>query len=184
MKLLDKLTNNLLDEREQRLSFVNYLTDYLNHNGRKNDITKLDCATFVKYVFNNYFDINVLRDGFGRSWTGMILTSSQGQNHLIDENISLQQKINFVNSKCKAGDILFFHRQSAVANKTNEDNWYPGHCGIYLGNNKYIDSRLTTRGDIAIVNMDDDNYMKNFIGFKDVISGLYRSSEKDRDMER
>ncbi len=70
------------------------------------------------------------------------------------------------------GDILFFHRQSKSENHTTENNWYPGHCGLYLGNHKYIDSRLTTRGDIAIVDIENDCYMDNFIGFKDIISTI------------
>lgn len=180
----DRNSNSSWEEWEQRLAFAKYLIDFISHKGRKNDVTKLDCATFVKYVFHNYFDINILKDGYGKSWTGVILTSPQGQTHLIDENFSLQQKVSFVDTKCKIGDILFFHRQSQTAIKTSEDNWYPGHCGIYLGNHKYIDSRLTTRGDIAIVNMKNDCYMKNFIGFKNIISDLHKTPNIEQNVKK
>ena len=46
-----------------------------------------------------------------------------------------------------------------------EDNWYPGHVGIYVGDGKYIDARHR-RGDIRMVEINNDDYMNCFIGFK------------------
>ncbi len=168
----DNLINKSHEEWNKRLDFAEYLLNYVKHAGRKDAMTKMDCATFVRYVYSNIFDVDIMQDGFGKSWTGKILTSSLGTDCFIDEKATLKQKINFIDTKCKIGDILFFHRQSVKENKTTQNNWYPGHCGIYLGNHKYIDARLTTRGNTAIVDIENDNYMENFIGFKDVISSL------------
>lgn len=172
-------SQNMIEENPKwnnRIEFANYLNEYLNHQGRSK--TALDCATFVNYVFKNFFDVDVLSGGYGKSWTGKIMTSTSGNTSLIDENASLQEKVNFIDTKCKIGDVLLFHRQSNKENITTPDNWYPGHCGIYLGNHKYIDSRLTTRGYISIVDIENDNYFSNFIGFKDFISPLKKNSYK------
>lgn len=165
------------DEWGKRLYFTEYLTNYINHAGRKDAMTKMDCATFVRYVYKNIFDVDILKGGIGQSWTGKILSSSLGKTCLINEASTLKEKINFIDTKCKVGDILLFHRQSVNENETTEHNWYPGHCGIYLGNHKYMDSRLTTRGDTAIVDIENDSYMENFIGFKNIISTLNKHSE-------
>lgn len=170
------------NEWEKRLAFKKYLKEFVSHSGRKKDVTKLDCATFVNYVFKNFFDVNIMQSGFGKSWTGKILTSVLGEQKLIDEKLSLNEKLSFIDKKCKVGDILIFHRRSKRDNHTTCDNWYPGHCGIYLGNHKYIDSRLTTRGNIEIVNMENDNYMHYFIGCKDIISDLENLSEIEKSL--
>lgn len=164
--------SNAENEWQMRLSFNEYINDFVTHAGRR-EMCKLDCATFVYLLYKNYFGIDVVGDGVGKSWTGKIFTSECGnQPNLIDESVPLKQKINFIDTNCKSGDILFFHRQSRADNFVSAENYYPGHCGIYLGNHKYIDSRLTTRGGISIVDIDDDNYMQFFVGYKNIISYL------------
>ncbi len=166
-------SNAISNEWQKRLAFGQYIQDFVSHAGRKDNVCKLDCATFVYVLYKNFFGVDILENGFGGSWTGKIATSKIGaEPKFIDENASIEQKINFIDTKCKAGDILFFHRQSLKESNVSDENFYPGHCAIYLGNHKFIDSRLTTRGGIAISDIETDNYMPNFVGFKDVISAL------------
>jgi len=49
----------------------------------------------------------------------------------IYKDISLIQK----------GDIVFFHTQSKKESKPTPKNKYPGHVGIYLGNNMFIQAK-------------------------------------------
>ncbi len=166
-------SNSISNEWEKRLAFGQYVQDFVSHAGRKNNVCKLDCATFVYLVYKNFFGVDILENGYGASWTGKIATSKIGaEPKFIDENAPIEQKINFIDTKCRVGDILLFHRQAKKANTVSDKNYYPGHCAIYLGNHKFIDSRLTTRGGIAICDIENDNYMPNFVGFKDVISSL------------
>ena len=161
------------DEWDKRLSFYEYIQNYISHKGRDKEICKLDCATFVYRLYYNFFGLDIIKGGYGKSWTGKIFTADLGNiPNVIDETSTLKRKINFIDTNCKIGDILFFHRQSKKENFVSDENYYPGHCGIYLGNHKYIDSRLTTRGGISIVDIENDNYMQFFVGFKNIISGL------------
>lgn len=172
----DFASTSILNEWEKRIAFCQYIQDFANHFGRKDNVCKLDCATFVYRLYKNFFGIDLIKDGKGGSWTGKILTSSIGEKPvLLNEDMALSRKINFIDINCRAGDILFFHRQSQSANRVSNENHFPGHCGIYLGNHKYIDSRLTTRGGIAIVDIENDNYMQYFIGYKNIISSLENS---------
>lgn len=49
------------------------------------NISKLDCATFVNYVYRNYFCAEIMKNGIGNSWTGKILTSDCGEFVPVDE---------------------------------------------------------------------------------------------------
>ncbi len=176
--LQDFASSKISSEWERRLAFIRYIKEYLSHAGRKDNVCKLDCATFVYRLYKNFFGVDIIEGGYGGSWTGKILTAKIGEGpNLLNENQFLQQKINFIDKNCKVGDILFFHRQSQSAKSVSNENYFPGHCGIYLGNHKYIDSRLTTRGDIAVVDIENDNYMQYFIGYKDIISSISNATD-------
>ena len=93
------------------------------------------------------------------------MTSSYGIITLFDEH-SLFKDLSII----KRGDILFFHRQSKSDNVPKEDNKYPGHCGIFLGDNKFIHcSRPIEK--VIISNFNCRDYWKNvLVGSKDIIS--------------
>lgn len=124
-----------------------------------------DCASFVSYLFMAELGIDIQEGGFGSSTTGKIMSSKSGKCFLINEETSLDNKIDFVLKNAEIGDVMLFHRQSAKNGFVEEDNWYPGHVGIYVGNGKYIDARHR-RGDIRMVEINNDDYMNCFIGFK------------------
>ena len=84
---------------------------------------------------------------------------------MIDEHKSLENKVEFILNNAKTGDVFLFHRQSAKSNFVSENNKFPGHVGIYVGDGKYIDARHN-RGDVRLVDITDDLYMKKFIGIK------------------
>jgi hypothetical protein len=89
---------------------------------------------------------------------------------LVDENLSIKQKTSLFKSEILPGDILFFHTQS---NDTipKVDNRYPGHEGINIGNNNLIHAN-TRIGKVIISNINDDDYMKKLVGYKNVVDYL------------
>ena len=93
-----------------------------------------DCAGFLSYVFGEVFDINLFEEGIGGSTTGKIMTCKWGKIERYQENYDILFKL----SKIEPGDILLFHSQSPEATIPKEDNRYPGHCGIYLGDEEFI----------------------------------------------
>ena len=70
----------------------------------------------------------------------------------------------------KNGEILFFHRQSLLDSLPKEDNKYPGHCGIYLGCNFFIQAS-NVKKKVIISSFDQNDYWKKvLVGSKDVLS--------------
>ena len=117
---------------------------------------KFDCAGYVWYVYHEILDINIYEEGYGASTTGKILTSCYGINKTLEN--------------ANKGDILFFHRQSKDEYETTTNNKYPGHCGIYLGNNRFIHCS-GTKGKVVINDFSKSEYWnKVFVGSKDILS--------------
>lgn len=95
--------------------------------------TMFDCAGLVWFLYYRIYGIDLYVDGFGLSTTTKIMTSSIGEVTLFDERNENKDL-----SLLKPGDIVFFHRQSLKDFEPRVDNRYPGHCGIYLGENLFI----------------------------------------------
>lgn len=144
-----------------KLAILQYGKEY--EHGRNGPDT-FDCAGLAWFLYRRLFDINIYRGGFGISTTTRIMTSPYGSLRLFNEK-SLDKNLGLI----KSGDILFFHRQSLEDDLPSENNYYPGHCGIYLGDNYFIQSSYI-RKKVIISNFDDNPYWKQvLVGSKDVL---------------
>ena len=123
-----------------------------------------DCAGLVWFLYHELFNINIYDNGFGLSTTTKIMTSSYGKIILFEEK-SLYKDLSII----KKGDILFFHRQSKGDNIPKVDNKYPGHCGIYLSDNKFLHCSRP-KGMVVISNFNCEYWKKVLVGSKDIIS--------------
>lgn len=125
-----------------------------------------DCAGLVWFIYNEILNINLYENGFGLSTTTKIMTSNLGKITLFEED-NMNKDLSLI----KDGDIVFFHRQSLNDRIPKNDNKYPGHCGIYLGNNNFIHaSRAKMK--VVISNFEKNNYWKDvLVASKDVFSG-------------
>ena len=130
-----------------------------------------NCSAFVRYIYNKLLGIDISQNGYGGGLTARIMTSNIGKNLLIDESVDKHSKIEFIRNNANIGDILLFHRQALNDNITTPTNYYPGHVGLYLGNDKYIDAR-SNRGNIDIVDISNDNYLDCFVGIKTILRNL------------
>ena len=130
----------------------------------KNGPNTFDCAGLVWFLYRRLFDINIYRGGFGISTTTRIMTSPFGSLRLFNEN-SLDKDLSLI----KSGDILFFHRQSFQDNLPSIDNYYPGHCGIYLSDSYFIQSS-SIKEKVIISSFDENPYWKEvLVGSKDIL---------------
>lgn len=122
-----------------------------------------DCAGLVWFIYNEILNINLYENGFGLSTTTKIMTSNLGKTTLFEED-NMNKDLSLI----KDGDIVFFHRQSLNDRTPKISNKYPGHCGIYLGNNNFIHaSRAKMK--VVISNFEKNNYWKDvLVASKDV----------------
>ena len=130
------------------------------HGGHGND--NYDCAGLVWYIYNELLNIDMYEQGFGLSTTTMIMTSKYGKIVLFEENLNKNL------DNIKFGDILLFHRQALDDTCPLPTNKYPGHCGIYLGNNSFIHASKPM-GKVVISSFDSDYWKRILIGNKNVI---------------
>ena len=118
-----------------------------------------DCAGLVWYIYKKVLGINIFNNGYGKSTTTKIMTSNYGKLTIYNTDIKDIKLI-------KKGDIVFLHRQSLKDNEPRVNNKYPGHCGIYIGNNAFIHASGTEKR-IVISDFNNEYWYKKIVGYKD-----------------
>lgn len=122
-----------------------------------------DCAGLIFYLYNEILGINIFEGGYGLSTTTMSMTSIYGKLTLYKEEQAFKDI-----SLIKKGDILFFHRQSLDNHEPLNNNKYPGHCGIYLGNLKFLHASRSNHR-IIINSFFNEYWKKVLVGSKSII---------------
>ena len=131
----------------------------------KNGPDTFDCAGLAWYIYNEICNINLYCEGFGLSTTTKIMTCKYGKLKLFEEN-DINKDLNLI----KNGDIVFFHRQSLKENIPTENNKYPGHCGIYLGDKKFIHASMPKQKVIISDFNKNDYWLKILVGSKNIFN--------------
>lgn len=134
-----------------------------------------DCAGLVWYIYNEVLGIDIYKGGFGLSTTTKIMTSNYGKLILFDES-----NLNKDFSLIKIGDIVLFHRQSLKDIIPKENNKYPGHSGIYLGNNRFIHCSRP-KGKVVINNfLKTDYWNRVLVASKNIVDDLHYVKKYNR----
>lgn len=68
------------------------------------------------------------------------------------------------------GDLLFFHENSKNHNTPLIKNSYPGHVGIYIGEQKFIHSS-PKEGKVIISKINND-YLKTLVATRNLLKGI------------
>ena len=155
-----------MEEEQIREEILNLAIHQLNktyEHGMHGPLS-YDCAGLIWYIYDEIMHINLYKDGYGLSTTTMIMTSSYGKITYFKETC-LNKNIKLI----KQGDILLFHRQSLKENEPKEDNKYPGHCGLYLGEKKFI--HCTKKDNVHINILNNDSYWyKKLVASKNIFT--------------
>lgn len=117
-----------------------------------------DCAGLVWYIYHYFYHVDIFYEGYGKSTTTKIMTSKYGILTL-GNDLSLLKK----------GDILLIHRQSLEDNEPKIDNKYPGHCGIYIGDNYFVHASGTEKR-VVISSFNNEYWVKRLVASKDMVS--------------
>ena len=164
--MITAVTNKeiILRNKIVKLALMQHYKHY-SHGMHGPDI--FDCAGFVWYVYYEILGIDIYQDGVGLSTTTKIMTSQFG-NIIYFEDGNMNKEWSIINR----GDILLFHRQSLNEAEPKKNNKYPGHCGIYLGDNRFIHASRT-KGHIAINSFEKSEYwVKKLVASIDIISNI------------
>lgn len=155
------ITNNeLLKDKIVELALLQHHKEYVHGS---HGLDTFDCAGLVWYVYKEILGIDIYKDGYGNSTTTKIMTSKYGTITYYEENI-LDKDITLINK----GDILLFHRQQKQEKEPKENNKYPGHCAIYLGNNKFIHATRKSKK-VVISSFDKEYWVKKLVASKKII---------------
>lgn len=153
---LDNYRNEIID-----LAFMQYHKKYVH--GTMGPDT-FDCAGMVWYIYYKLFGIDIFSGGYGKSTTTMIMTSKYGVLTIFNE---IEKDISLI----KKGDIVLLHRQSKLDNEPKKDNKFPGHCGIYIGDNAFIHASGTEKS-VVISNFNNQYWKDILVGSKDIVSDI------------
>lgn len=154
-----------------KLALLQHHKPYIHGNNGPNSF---DCAGLVWFIYNKILNINLYNNGFGLSTSTKIMTNNYGKLILFDEN-NLNKDIKMI----KIGDIVFFHRQSLNDIMPKDNNKYPGHCGIYLGNNNFIHCS-SSKGEVVISNFIKNKYWeKVLVASKNVFDDNYQQLQNN-----
>ncbi len=148
----------LIRKQIKNLAISKWHLPYLYGGHGKNTY---DCAGLAWDVYHNIFGIDIYEKGFGLSTTTMILTSPIGKLTYFEES-SNEKNLSLI----KKGEILLFHTQSLKSNLPFDNNKYPGHVGIYIGDNKFIHASKRAKKVIISKIEEGSHYYKKLIGFK------------------
>ena len=160
-------TNTIEDKIRNELTSFALLQHHKPYEHGSRGLDTFDCAGLVWSTYYEVFKIMIYHDGFGLSTTTKIMTNSYGKLTLFKKTSSYKDL-----SLVKKGDILFFHRQSLDDDIPKKYNFYPGHCGIYLGDYKFIHA-LSSVGKVVISDFNKNQYWLNvLVGSKDIVSDI------------
>ena len=153
----DNYRNNVVD-----FSLI-YLNKYFNEDEFEN-------KDFINYIFMQLFDTNINVDGYGLDSSTMQMTNNIGDLKIYNKDDP--QKINYL-KEIKKGDLVFFHTKSLNDNSPTPNNNYPGHVGIYLGDNNFI--HVSSTNDLIKIDKMDDDWLKILVASRDIIKNLIKN---------
>ena len=140
---IDIFRNNIKD---YALTFINK-----KYTWGANGPNEFDSPGFTWYVFKILFNKDINKDGYGIDNTTKQMTNNIG---------SLKVYIEDDNNK----------KEYLNDDKPLPNNEYPGHVGIYIGDNKFIHS--SSNDEKIVINTLDKYWLKIMVASRDIISGI------------
>ena len=157
--MLDFYRNNVIDLALTKLD-KKYVWDARGDE-------EFDCSGLTYYVFMELFSIDINESGYGIGDTTKQMTNNIGNlRQYKEDDVNKKKYIDEINK----GDLVFFHRQSLEENIPSPENKYPGHVGIYLGDNKFIHA-YSDAGKVIISEF-DDYWISVLVASRDIIEGI------------
>lgn len=128
---------------------------------------EFDCSGLTFYLFQALFGIDINETGFGVGDTTKQMTNDIGILRQYQEGD--EKKIQYLKD-IQVGDLIFFHRQSLDENQPTPSNRYPGHVGIYMGEQQFI--HASSEDGKVVISQLNDYWLKVMVASRDLVSGI------------
>ena len=126
-----------------------------------------DAPGFTYYIYKELFCIDINESGYGIDNTTKQMTNNIG--NLIQYSQNDHNKKRHI-EEINIGDLVFFHKKSLDEYTPTQKNNFPGHVGIYLGNNKFI--HASPEIEKITINEFDDYWINLLVASRDLIKAL------------
>lgn len=147
------------DNLVELAAIYNNTDSYQENNGQEKG-----SAEFISFLYKELFDLDIIESGYGIDNSTKLMTNDMGDLKIYLENDA--NKIKYLND-IKMGDLVFFHTKSLDEQTTSPSNSYPGHVGLYLGDNKFIHCS-SDEGKIVIESI-TSQWLNILVGSRDII---------------
>lgn len=128
---------------------------------------EFDNSGFTFYVFYELFGIDLEMGGYGTGNTAKQMTNSIGiLRQYIENDLNKQKYLEDI----QMGDLVFFHTKAFEENQPTPSSQYPGHVGIYLGDNKFIHAD-EDKGKVVISDM-NEFWLNKLVASRDIVSSV------------
>lgn len=156
-------------EDSYRNNIIEFSQIYLGKNLEDVIITtnEFNSPDFTYFIYKELFNIDINETGYGLDNSTKQMTNDLGDLKIYNEDD--KQKINYL-IDIKKGDLVFFHKQALDKNSPAPDNRYPGHVGIYIGNNEFI--HLSPTEEKIIIDKLTDEWLTTLVASRDIIKKL------------
>ena len=132
---------------------------------------EFDCSGLTYYLFKELFNIDINKNGIGLGDTTKQMTNNLGiLKEYKEDDPNKKDYLKDIN----IGDLIFFHKQSMEENHPSPNNRYPGHVGIYLGNEKFI--HASSNAGKVIISPLTDEWLKSLVASRDIINSIIKES--------
>ena len=151
-------------ENNYRNNIIEFSNIYLNKYFNKE--TDFNGLNFTNYIYIQLFNLNLEKTGYGLDYSTKQMTNDIGDLKIYNENDP--KKTNYL-EEIKPGDLVFFHTKSIEHTTPTPNNNYPGHVGIYLGNQKFIHETDEEKITIDII---DESWLNILVASRDIIKEI------------
>ena len=155
----DSYRNNVVEfsmiYNNKRLDMLDFYTSCFNS------------SEFTNFIFKHLFDVDIESSGYGLDGSTRQMTNDIGDLKIYNENDL--QKINYL-IDIKKGDLVFFHEQALDSNSPTPNNRYPGHVGIYLGDNSFIHASLEEEK--IVISSLSGKWLDKLVASRDIIKEI------------
>lgn len=130
---------------------------------------EFDEAGLPYYIFKELFKIDIEKDGYGSNEITKQMTNSIGHltKYIEDDNNKEKYLVDI-----NVGDLLFFHTKALEENQPTTSNQYPGHVGIYLGDNHFI--HVSPELGYILIDELTETWLKKLVASRDIVACILK----------